>query len=81
MEERHPRDRVGAVLPGMVGAALDHDLAGPEHDFAVVEHEHDLASDHHCVVERAGAVHHRALAAEFSDELLAKLPQPLELME
>ena len=59
--ERHPRRFVGIVDPGVVGAALDHDIARAERGLAaVVEDEGHDTRQHDPVVERLRTVHRRA---------------------
>ena len=56
-DERHLGDRVAAVGPGVVGAALDDHVAGVQGHLGVVEDQRDLALEHDAVVDRLGAVH------------------------
>ena len=55
--------RVRPVAPGVVGAALDQDVAGLQHHVFVVEQHRDLAREHDRVVDGLGAVHARMTAA------------------
>src|SRR6516225_5886414 len=47
---------IGAVAPGMIGAALDQDVAGLEQNLALVHERVDLAREHDGVVHRVGLV-------------------------
>ena len=62
-DERHHRRLIRAVAPGMVGAALDQDIAGFQHHVLVVEQHGDLARENDRVVDRLGAMHARMAAA------------------
>src|SRR5215510_11792164 len=57
--EGNARALVAAVRPGMVSAALDHDIAGPQLDRRLIHVHLDLALDDDDVVECLGAVHMR----------------------
>ena len=47
---------VGAIAPGMIGAALDQDVAGSEQHLALVHQRVDLAGEHDGVIDRVGLV-------------------------
>src|SRR5215468_2021655 len=63
VEESHARNVVRTVFPGMVGPALNDNVALLQDHFAVVEDEDDLAFDHHGVIEGPGPMHYRTLSA------------------
>src|SRR5262249_29238007 len=63
VEESHPRNPVRAVFPGMVGPALNHNVAFRQYHFAVLKDEDDLAFDHYGVIESLGPMHYRPLPA------------------
>jgi hypothetical protein len=60
--EHHPRRDVAAVRPGVVGAALDDDVARRQRHLGVVEDQGDLALEHDPVVDRRRPVHRRLQA-------------------
>src|SRR5215475_13771215 len=63
VEERHTRNLVRAVFPGMVGPSLNNNIALRQDHFAVRKDEDDLAFDHYGVIESLGPMHYRTLAA------------------
>src|SRR5207253_1461607 len=65
VDEYHGDDArlVAAHAPGVVGAALDEDVAGLEQRLPLVDDGVDLALQHHDVVDGAGLVHHRIAGA------------------
>src|SRR5271154_4557218 len=63
VEEGRARQPVRAVLPRMVGSALDYDVAFLESDFAVLQYQYDLALNLHHVIDGPRAVHDRSLSA------------------
>ena len=65
--ERDSRPRAAAVGPGVIGAALDHDIAGLQLDRRIVHVHFDLALDDDDVVHRLGAVHVRMIAGREVD--------------
>src|SRR4029450_3448418 len=65
--EGNTRALVTAVGPGVVGAALDHDVALLELDRGVVHVHLDLAFHHDDVVDGFGAVHVRGIAGRKVD--------------
>src|SRR6185312_10663431 len=50
------RRLVGAIAPGMVGAALDQDVPRSEQHLALVHQRVDFAGEHDGVIHRAGLV-------------------------
>lgn len=56
--EGNEAGRLGPIAPGVVRAALDHDIACPHQGFRLVKHEVDLAGQHDRVVDGLGAVDH-----------------------
>ena len=59
----HAHRLAGAVAPGVVGAALDDDVAGGELNLALVQHKIDFAVEHDRIVHGLGAVHQWMAAA------------------
>src|SRR2546426_7157148 len=44
-DEQHPADRVGAVRPGVVGAALDQHVARPHEGLVLVQRSEEHTSE------------------------------------
>jgi len=64
-----PRRDAAAVDPGVIGAALDHDVAGAQFDGARIHVHVDLARQHDDVVDGLGAAQFRGDAgSEFHDD-------------
>jgi hypothetical protein len=67
--DRQPRRLFAAIDPGVIGAALDHDVAGAELHACFVHIHIDLARKHDDVIDRLGAVHFGGDAGrEFHDD-------------
>ena len=62
-DERHSRNAVRAIGPGVARRALDRDVARLERRLALVDEKGDLAFQHDGVVERVGAVEPEVLVA------------------
>src|SRR5262249_2323297 len=68
-DESDPANLVRAVCPGMVGAALDDNVACPAENLAIVHNQVNLTGQYDAVVNCFGAVHEgmcRALMARRS---------------
>jgi hypothetical protein len=64
-----PRRLLAAIDPSVVGAALNHDIAGPQLYGGLVHVHLDLARQHDDVVDGLGAMHFRRDARrEFHDD-------------
>ena len=61
-ESDHAR-RAGAVAPGVIRAALNHDVAGAELNVDIVQHHRDLARQHDRVIDGLGSMHERMAPA------------------
>jgi hypothetical protein len=65
--EGHAGALVAAIGPGMIGAALDHDVARLHLHRRIVHIHLDLALEHDDIVDRLGAVHARLVAGREID--------------
>ena len=63
VKERHARNLIGAVFPGVIRASLNHDVALLQGHLAVIENQDELALDQDHIVQSPGPVHHGSLAA------------------
>src|SRR6202035_3305025 len=64
-----PRRLLAAIDPGMIGAALDHDIASAQFYGGLIHVHLDLARQHDDVVDRLGAMHFRLdTRREFHDD-------------
>src|SRR6266478_645914 len=57
-DEGNPAILVATVGPGMIGAALNQDVARPHQGLPLVEHGPDLSLEHDGVIDRAGLMEH-----------------------
>lgn len=56
-DKQHSCRFVGAIAPGVIRAALYHDVTGTEFGFYFVEHQPDFAGEQNAVINRFSAVH------------------------
>jgi len=61
-----PRRRVPPIDPGVIGAALDHDVAGSQRHRRLVHIHIDLAGEHDDIID--------GLGDGISDAMLARIP-------
>jgi tripartite-type tricarboxylate transporter receptor subunit TctC len=61
--ERNHARCAGAVAPGMIRAALNHDVAGAELDVDIVQHPGALAGKHDRAIDGLGSMHERMTPA------------------
>jgi hypothetical protein len=66
------RATVAAIGPRVVGAALNHDVAGFQLHRRVVHVHLDIAVEHDCVVDRLGAMHGGRVAGREVDHREAR---------
>ena len=68
--EGNARLHISSILPIVVRATLNHDIAGVHQHFTFVHHTPDVASQNNREIDRASAMHHPVATAGSFEKLL-----------